>query len=162
MTLILFEDFNPNSEVVTPDDIIAKLTAITDKVLPKFYVNMTVVKTSSFFNTKSIRVTIQSSENHPSANNNPEKVVVYIEHEATPLTMTVNSLLMRMPIKTNPDEKYLVYKTVGIPFRKPSANWKSIYTAFEKYCIAYKAAVKDIYDNNLLTHPDLMDYSKLF
>jgi hypothetical protein len=48
-----------------------------------------------------------------------------------------------------------------IPFRKIQPNLVAIYKGFEKFCQAYKAVVKDIYNKGLLLYPDSTEYKKI-
>ena len=66
---------------------------------------------------------------------------------------------MKSVIKIRPENRYLAYDTVKIPFRKTTGNAKKILAALEKYVTRLASIVHEEYDKDTISdgYKDLLD-----
>ena len=67
--------------------------------------------------------------------------------------------IYRKPDLNHPKEKYLAMARIKIPFRTPQPNETAVLKAIENFCIRYKQALAENF-NELLWH-DIVDYDNI-
>jgi hypothetical protein len=142
-----------------------KIELILKKILPKFYIKVWVYK-NFFDDNKNIGIIISASnyEINNVEGQYPQAVSLSLDLKTLELRPQIfggngGQSIYRDPNMNDPKEKYLVMKSIKIPFRTPPKNEEAVLKAIEKFAENYKKAIKDNID--VLRYRDIIDYKYL-
>ena len=137
---------------------------VKNNIPSEFYININQSK--KFYGGEYLQIFIGASDHDINnvKNQKPQAVSLSLDFDTLELqTQSYGGMgggsITRQPDKEHPKEKYLVMKSVKVPFRKPKKTEKAVFKAIERFCNRYVQLLKD--NVEILTHQDLVNYEKI-
>jgi len=140
-----------------------RICSIARDILPNFDRQINL-KEKDLMGTKNNNISILISTKKELIQQGVNSVGLYLDVDRMLLNVQVfggagGQKIYLVPDKNNPNEKYLAYASVKVPFRKPQQNKDSVINAIEKFFTNYKLLM--IENKSRLIKEDKIDYDFL-